>query len=103
MSVGGLGTYSGNTDIPENRWKYIVATYNGENVQFYLDGEADGSSNVTGTIGTSTGILTVGGASPSGGDYLKGRIDELALYDNALSANEIKEHYKMGKPLRERL
>ena len=101
--LGGVGTYSGDTDIPENRWKHVVATYDGKNVKFYLDGEADGSSSVSGAIGTTTGILTVGGASPLGGDYLKGRIDELALYDSALSANEIKEHYKMGKPLRERL
>ena len=49
---------------------------------------ADGRTAVTGAIGASTGMLRIGG-NAVWGEYFKGLIDEVRIYNRALSAGEI--------------
>lgn len=80
-----------------NDWHHVAVTYNGSVVKMYWNGVEVGSANHTGTVvGDSLhGRL---GMSPSGQiGRLNGGIDELKVYDVALSASEVLQQYQSAE------
>src|SRR4029077_13905431 len=92
--VGGVvvgGTHAeaiGTANIPANAWTYLTATYDGTAVNLYVNGSLVSSTARTGPIITSNNPLQVGGDSIYG-QYFAGLIDEVRVYNGALSAAEI--------------
>ena len=78
----------GTSTLPLNTYSHIAVTYNGSSLVFYVNGVATGSTAVTGNIQTSTLPLRIGG-NAIWGEYFQGQIDELRVYNRALSQNEI--------------
>jgi hypothetical protein len=85
------------TSITDTSWHHLVATKTAAAAALYIDGV-----NVTGTVTnqvfvSTTAALLFGVVNPfSGGGYLAGAIDEFALYNVALSAATVLDHYKAG-------
>ena len=78
-------------DLPENTWVHAAAVYDGANMRLYLDGALVGSTGKIGTL-TPNGAVAVwiGGNPPNGTDRpWEGMLDEVRIYDRALSATEI--------------
>ena len=75
-----------------NTWTHIVATYDGTNRRIYFNGVEVISDTPSGSIGTSAGSLFIGNYG-SGGFSFNGTIDEVRIYNRALSADEIKQRY----------
>ena len=75
-------------EILLNRWTHLATTYDGSMLRTYVDGVLRASTVATGPISVSNGSLRIGG-NAMWGDYFKGRIDEVRLYNRALSAAEI--------------
>jgi hypothetical protein len=71
-----------------NMWTHLAATYNGTILRLYVNGSEVANSSVSGPIQVSDGVLRIGGNS-SWGDFFKGRIDEVRIYNRALTVNEI--------------
>src|SRR5262249_26764774 len=67
---------------------HLAATYDGSNINFYVNGVLAGSGSATGTITTSTGALRFGGNS-IWGEFFSGLIDEIRVYNRVLSLPEI--------------
>jgi len=96
---------SDGTDLNEheNEWLHIVVTFDGGDgeygtVKFYLNGVQDGSELTdprTGSLQTTSGFLRIG-THPWGDAYFDGLIDEVAVYDHALTSEEIAQHYENG-------
>ena len=100
---GNLTTVTGNTDLTDNVWHHVVAVRdrslgaNGQNL-LYVDGALDIPAGVDATYDagfiSASAVLTIG--------YLDGAfrfedlLDEIALYDRALTPAEIQEHYDDG-------
>lgn len=85
--------------IPLNRWVHLVATWKQDAfMRLYEDGALKGSkSPFSGPITPPTGLpLFLGFRCPDNNfrDGLEGRIDELAIYTRALSAEEIEFHFQ---------
>jgi glucose/arabinose dehydrogenase len=78
----------GTAQIPLNTWTHLAATYDGGTVRMYVNGTEVGSRPGSGTVLTSTGALRIGGNS-LWGEYFSGRIDEVRVYNRALTASEI--------------
>jgi hypothetical protein len=74
--------------LPLNTWSHLTATYDGTTLRFYVNGTLTGSRAAAGPLLTSTGVLRIGGNSVWG-EYFKGRIDEVRIYNRALTAAEI--------------
>jgi hypothetical protein len=74
--------------LPLNTWSHIAVTYNGAQMSFYLNGTLVSSTAVTGAITASTDALTIGGNAYSGQNW-NGLVDEVRIYNRALSAAEI--------------
>lgn len=85
-----------------NNWHHYVLTVQPGSARFYLDNQLQ--ITYTGTypnINNNT-LMTLGaykGDSWPNGDYysLLGKMSEIALYDYALTPNQITEHYELGK------
>ena len=77
--------------INPNAWYHIVAAYNGFQKFVYINGQVDPSSVLTsGSLGTNVNLVTFG-VEPSTvwHDWYKGKIDEVSIWNRALSAEEI--------------
>lgn len=107
FTTGGSTLYAASaTSGPNGTWQHIVAvyddlnTYGGASGQLYIyvNGELQGSAAVrpAGLNGTVSDI-TIGskrtGNDPSYDGTFDGDIDEVAIYNRALTADEIKAHY----------
>jgi hypothetical protein len=90
-TTGGTFTVTSPTALPTGTWHHLAGTYDGAVMTLYVDGAAVASRALTGTVRASALPLT-GGRYSSGGSGLNGRLDELAVYDRALSALEIAGH-----------
>lgn len=78
----------GGTSLPANTWKHLAATYDGATLRLYIDAVQVAQAALTGTIQVSNGMLRIGGHSILG-DFFNGRIDEVRLYNRALTQTEI--------------
>jgi glucose/arabinose dehydrogenase/PKD repeat protein len=74
--------------LPQNTWSHLAATYDGTTLRLYVNGTQVASKAQTGAIQTSSLPLTIGGDVPNGQNYT-GRIDEVRVYNRALSVAEI--------------
>jgi Concanavalin A-like lectin/glucanases superfamily len=82
-----------------NDWVHVVGTYDGSTAKLYLNGVLAGSVSVS--IGVNTlRPLGIGGATGDGSTWVSftaGQIDEVALYNTAMSATQIRTHYNTGR------
>jgi hypothetical protein len=78
--------------LPANIWTHLTVTYNGSTLTLYRNGVAVATSTVSGTLSPSTGILQV--AASQYGEYFQGFIDEVRIYNRALSNTEIQTIYQ---------
>jgi hypothetical protein len=84
-------------EIYSGEWYHLAATYDGSHVRMYVDGVMEYESPVTGTIVHNTGRdLDIGRYGYQNNQKFRGLIDEAAIYDRALDADEIRQHYENG-------
>ena len=78
-------------------WQHVVATFDGTHKNLYVDGVLVGTQVAT-NLPTPV-VLRVGAGLPgqaTPGNYLKGTLDEPAVYWHALTAGQVANHYMMG-------
>jgi hypothetical protein len=68
--------------LPTNAWSHLAGTYDGSTMRLYVNGVQVASQPHAGAITTSTQPLSIGLG-------WAGLIDEVRIYDRALSASEI--------------
>ncbi|GAG55019.1 unnamed protein product, partial [marine sediment metagenome] len=108
LGQGGTQHIVHTTSIPqEGEWVHIVGTYNGTNMSLYYNGvletagqgiwDSDSSSYVTmdGPIDSNNMPFAVGSDGLSG-NYFNGSIDDVIIYNRALTQNEISAMYSAG-------
>jgi GH18 family chitinase len=81
-------TLSGPSALTANTWTHLAATYDGTTLRLYMNGTQVVSRSQTGSMQTSTNPLQVGGDNAFG-QYFAGRIDEVRIYNRALTQAEI--------------
>jgi len=90
ISIGSTTrTVTGTSKLPLNAWTHLATTYDGATVRLYVNGLQVASAAQTGSIATTTNLLQIGGSPALGAQYFSGRIDEVRIYNRALSAAEI--------------
>lgn len=85
--------------VDDDKWHLIVGTADGSDIRIYVDGIQTGQN--TTTINTTAGPLYIGG-DPTGlswgvASYFPGIINDVRVYNKALSSNEILQLYNNGK------
>ncbi len=84
----------GTTALPTGEWIHLAMTYDGAEAKIYFNGEVDATAPASGAIQASDGELRIGRGDLAG--YLSGVIDEIAVFNVALSQDEIKEVMDKG-------
>jgi hypothetical protein len=79
---------TGTSQLPLNTWSHLASTYDGATLRLYVNGTQVGSVPTTGSIEVSSGVVRIGGNS-IWGEYFSGLIDEVRIYNRALSVTEI--------------
>jgi hypothetical protein len=92
----GLETYDFNASPSDEYFHHHCVTHNGKIISYYIDGKNMKSSEVgdRDTVGNDLII----GARTDGRFNFKGSIDDVRIYNRALSAEEVKALYDLEKP-----
>jgi Concanavalin A-like lectin/glucanases superfamily len=92
-------TASGDTRSPgplrTSTWTHLATTHDGATLRFYVNGSQVSSRALSGAIAISSGALRIGG-NAVWGEYFSGLIDEVRVYERALSAAEIQADRVLG-------
>ena len=77
-----------------NKWEFVGITYNGvDTINYYLNGEYMDSKHPSGSIATNDKVLTIAKQAFSTSGWFNGTIDEVHIYNRALSEEEISDLY----------
>ena len=88
---GDLYSSAGPTQLQENEWYHLAATWDGTTLQIYLDGTLEvARSEPNFPLAGESGILAIG-MTPNWAQPFDGVIDEVAIYDSPLSEAEISQ------------
>ena len=94
FSLAGISGADIETPLPTTgTWHHIAGTYDGSTIRLYVDGVEKASGSVSGPIQTSSTPLYIGNKpfSSYSGDFFKGIIDEVRIYNRALLHQEIND------------
>ncbi len=79
-------------------WYYVTGVFDDANniIELYVDGTSQGTTEVTGTPGQNNDNTIIGSNQGGSSNFLNGTIDEVRIYNRALSASEVGELYRAG-------
>lgn len=94
----GLGTLDSKASVIDNNWHFItVVADRDSNCEIYIDGNYDSSLPISAIGNINTNIpLAFGRSMDYNGQYFGGSIDEVCIFDRALSTEDIKVLMHMG-------
>lgn len=97
VCTGGSSEYIGeafvNELLPTTSWSFVAATYDGSEVKLYINGTLKSAETVSGTINTNSLPLRIGADNEVTPSYFNGKIDEVRIYNGALSASDVQALY----------
>ncbi len=76
--------------VTDGRWHYLVYTHDGISGRLYVDGRLDSSGTWPRVEGTAAASL---GYDATLKTHLRGAVDEVALYDYPLTADQVRSHF----------
>ena len=88
VDIGEERNAVGTAALPMNAWSHLAVTYDGAVLRLYVNGAQAGSLSHAGVIPASTGVLRLGGNS-IWAEWFAGVLDDVRIYDRALTAAEI--------------
>jgi len=88
VNPGSESDTRGTAILAANTWTHLAATYDGTTLRLFVNGTQVSSKAVSGPIQTSGGTLDFGGNNVWG-EWFAGSLDEIRLYNRALSVAEI--------------
>ncbi|MFI1770297.1 choice-of-anchor D domain-containing protein [Thalassobellus citreus] len=101
---GGAATITSSVDIPENEWHQVAVIYNSGTATLYIDGVPDTTTIATSLpvpVATTQSFLIAAadGYDPNTTDYFAGNIDEVRVWNVALSQDQLR--YIMNQEIME--
>ncbi|MBC8468859.1 MAG: hypothetical protein H8D56_05255, partial [Planctomycetes bacterium] len=92
---GGNGWFNGPTIITGGAWHHFAGTYDGAEGRIYIDGVLDAVTEATGQMNIEPENFWIGNNSQNVDRFFHGMMDEVMLYNRALSDLEVM--YLAGK------
>ncbi|MDD4112410.1 MAG: PKD domain-containing protein [Herbinix sp.] len=89
-TTSGTGKYLVAKVVNDTKWHHYAITYDGSNIITYLDGKQCSRTELSGRIRRDSSRAIVIGRNPWGASF-EGLLDEIRIYDRALSKEEIKQ------------
>lgn len=95
-TINGTKKYSATKLVYDTDWHHYAITYDGSNIIMYLDGNECSRTELTGRIKRDASRAIVIGRNPWGKSF-EGLMDEIRIYDRALSQEEIQGIWELYK------
>ena len=84
--------FLGTPELRENRWTHVAVTLDDGALSFYFDGKLNNKGSREAPISTNTSPVRIG--SDYDGRYFNGAVDDIRIYNRALSADEVAEIFQ---------
>jgi len=99
LSTGALTYLSADETFETGRWYHVAGTYDGSEMNIYVNGEPAGSSNdQSGNISYLSSLYRMGCYKDDDEEYLwDGMISEVSIYDRVLSPGEVQANFDARK------
>jgi Concanavalin A-like lectin/glucanases superfamily/Glycosyltransferase WbsX len=78
--------------LPTGRWVHLAGTFDGKVMRLYVDGALHGTMDRLGPVKPNDAYICLGSYEVKHPAYFTGLLDEVRLYNRALSAEEIAAH-----------
>jgi hypothetical protein len=92
------GYHKSDSTVSLDQWNHVAVTVDGSQIKIYINGTLDKTIDSTGDIITNSyydlGIAATAAVEGVFEDFFHGLIDEVRIYNRALSATEVQEHYQ---------
>ncbi|MBI5359086.1 MAG: DUF2341 domain-containing protein [Planctomycetes bacterium] len=87
---------NGTTDVADQTWHFLTGTFDGTSLRVYVDGKLESFVNYSGVITANSENIAIGKEKSSTSDAypVNGLIDEVRIYNRALSQAEIAMLYE---------
>ncbi len=86
-----------NTSLNTGEWYHILATYDSYGyMKIYINGVLDGTAGPYSTLNNYGHRMSIGTWQDAGGSHFNGLIDEVKIYNYALSEEEVRQDYNQG-------
>jgi hypothetical protein len=95
---GGINLFSTGTLSNGIEWKHITVTFKNNVAKFYINGVFDSQSTGTNGLATFSNSILQIGRSISGTDGFNGKLDDIRIYNRALSDTEVQALYLTEAP-----
>jgi len=86
----GEQVFDSGSGLNDGNWHFVAMTYDGSNLKAYIDGQQTSNQSVSGAL-TTGGSTNIGVYDST--YYTNGSIDEVRIYDRALTESEIQLLY----------
>ncbi len=94
-AISDMDSGDGN-ELVEGFWWYVTMVHDGEDDIIYVDGVETNRVPAPGTLNSTARPLGMGNNNVDGGQYFNGALDEVKIYNKALTAEEIANLYSTG-------
>lgn len=86
---------SGPSEVPWRRWNHIVLVRDGRSVRVYLNGntQPEIAGEIDSSIPAQASEIFIGGRNDNFANF-EGKIDEVSVYNRALTSEEVGAHYR---------
>jgi hypothetical protein len=88
LSTGTVVTATASATASTTAWSHVAGVFNGTRLILYVNGAQAATASASGSLKSSTDPIRVGN-STNNANYYKGSVDELRLYNTALSAAQL--------------
>ena len=98
LNIGGgrencYAAWSHDSPLKSNEWSHVAMTYDGTNLSVFCNGALAGLSTVNRQRSTGSSLLRIGKRADSSTLSFAGLMDDVRIYNRALSAEVIAEQY----------
>ncbi|XAL99094.1 cadherin-like domain-containing protein [Phycisphaeraceae bacterium D3-23] len=83
----GAGSLGSATALTAGSWHHVAISHDGTTLRLYLDGDLVDSAAAT--MESTDGGMVIGGNKSNSAHFMDGTVDELRVYDRALSGHEV--------------
>ena len=98
-TASGANYLTSSAAFPTNQWVHVALTYDGSMRRIYINSAVDASVALSGAVSFDGGeTTTVGTRLGSTPQYLNGTLDELQIYNRALTGTEVLDLFNAASP-----
>ena len=95
---GNVRTLTSSTALMAGSWNHIAVSYRSGYQVIYVNGKVAAQSYQTGSLMLNSDPLQIGGDQGMSGRYFNGSVDEVQIFSQALSQNQVLEMMRKTRP-----